>query len=484
MQFHIDAFKFFFKSAFYAANPLSLKAITKKNLPYFIGWIAVFIWLYSYFLPMGEFRFQSRLYNGNVGSSMLYYYIWLFSGSLIPSLFHVKRFIPMTMYSVLVTLACFGVMSFTNPGIVSEGIMVIAAICIGHIFASYVYGFFMVLNNSEKFYSMVLAILLPRVLMMGKPFINKADYRVDASVVIILIIMLILLGSSYFLRSHILQTPSDAKTKVPVKAYSLMPLVFVELTLNDVIAPSALHHMAAELSKRQIESFYFFGILIGIFAVIFLQKRFSINIYNMLNISFALLAAGFTVNLASIQNSNVGYISAVCFGSSYAIGFINIYYLAGFMAKKFQSILFYRIGILLSALYYFIGFIFQNTFKESGLLAPPAMMALISIGIVLLFFIMSPFFIKMLYSGEWIDDTYRYDVTKCSRLEARLKDFKMTPSEIEVCKLLLDGYTLRQISGMQSKAYATINTYCTSIYRKLNINSRAELLLFLQDYKT
>ncbi len=69
------------------------------------------------------------------------------------------------------------------------------------------------------------------------------------------------------------------------------------------------------------------------------------------------------------------------------------------------------------------------------------------------------------------------------QLEAKLKDYKLTPAEIEVCRLLLDGYTLRQISGMQSKAYATINTYCTSIYRKLNINSRTELFLLLQEYK-
>jgi DNA-binding CsgD family transcriptional regulator len=110
-------------------------------------------------------------------------------------------------------------------------------------------------------------------------------------------------------------------------------------------------------------------------------------------------------------------------------------------------------------------------------------MAIISIFIVLVLFVMSPFFTKVLYSGEWIDDIYRSDVTKCSRLEAYLLDCKLTPAEIEVCKLLLSGYTLRQISGIQSKAYATINTYCTSIYRKLHINSRAELLILLQDYK-
>ena len=82
-----------------------------------------------------------------------------------------------------------------------------------------------------------------------------------------------------------------------------------------------------------------------------------------------------------------------------------------------------------------------------------------------------------------MDDTYRRYISQFSRIEAKLKDYKLTPAEIEVCCLLLEGYTLRQISGIQSKAYATINTYCTSIYRKLNINSRTELFLLLQEYK-
>lgn len=202
----------------------------------------------------------------------------------------------------------------------------------------------------------------------------------------------------------------------------------------------------------------------------------------MLNISFALLAIGFTANIISHENSGAAVVSAVCSGISYAVGIVNIYYLAGLMTKKFQSITFYRAGIILSAIYYFAAFIVLEVLKDSRILAPSTFIAFTSICIVVLFFVLSPFFIKMLYSGEWIDDSYRSDVTECSRLEAKLKDYKLTPAEIEVCKLLLDGCTLRQISGIQSKAYATINTYCTSIYRKLNINSRTELLLFLQSY--
>ncbi|HOV41912.1 MAG TPA: helix-turn-helix transcriptional regulator, partial [Oscillospiraceae bacterium] len=61
--------------------------------------------------------------------------------------------------------------------------------------------------------------------------------------------------------------------------------------------------------------------------------------------------------------------------------------------------------------------------------------------------------------------------------------YKLSRREIEVCKLLLQGYTLRQISGILSIGYSTVNTYCTSIYRKTKINSRTELMQVFKDYR-
>ena len=445
-----------------------------------ISWPCIFIWLYSYFLPMGGFKFENELYNRNAGSTAKYFYVWLFVGCLIPILYNGRKFVPKTFYSVLTALFCFTALRFTGAGILSQCIMLVAAACIGHIFASNIYAFFMVLNNSEKFYSMILAVLLPKMLIFDKPALNQVNFAIDSPSVIILVIMLILAVCSYFFKYNIDEMPLSTKIKPPQKAYALMPLVFVVLALNDVIAPNALCQITS-LSKNEIERYYFFGVMIGIAIVLLFQKRFSINICNMLNISFALLALGFVVNIISFQKSAAGLTAAVCFGSSYVIGFVNIYYLAGFMTKKFQSVPFYRVGIVLATLYYFSAFTLLEVFKKTEPVSP-IFMSLVCVCIVILFFTLIPFFMKMLYEGEWIEDSYRMDVTRCSRLEAKLRDYKLTAAEIEVCRLLLEGCTLRQISGIQSKAYATINTYCTSIYRKLGINSRAELLMLLRDY--
>lgn len=473
--------KNFFNVIFRPADILSLRSISKKNLPYFIAWIAVFVWVYVYFLPMGGFKFESDLYNQIVGDPTIIFYTWLITGCMIPVLFSGRKFVPKTFYFVISAMVIFIALRFTGDSIFSKIIMIAGAVCVGYTFAACVYAFFMVLNNTEKFYSMILAVLLPKLLLFAKPVLNWEYSVLDPATIIVIIVIIILAVCSYFFKYNIDSMPESDKIKAPVKAYSLMPLVFVILALNDVIAPACLHQ-SSDISKAQTESFYFIGILLGAVMVILLQKHFLINICNMLNISFALLAIGFVADIISIQDDSAKIVSAICFGCSYSIGFINMYYLAGFMAKKFQSIKFYRVGIILSAIYYLIAFVSLDLFENIEFLPYSIFMAFISICIVIIFFILSPFFIRMLYSGEWIDDSYRDDVTNCSRLEAKLKDYKLTPAEIDVCRLLLEGCTLRQISGILSKAYATINTYCTSIYRKMSINSRAELLLILQEY--
>lgn len=469
-------------SAFWSANKLSIKAVTRENLPYFGGWIAVSIWLYAYFLPMGDFALKVSLFEQIVGDTSFYFIVMLISGSLIPLLFDGKKFVSASFYSVIVSLICFISVLLLGPGIPSKIIMLIAVPCIGHIFISYVYAFFMVLNNSEKFYSMILVVLLPKLLMYIKPILTSNQLMLYSITILIFFIMITLVFGTYYIKTHADMIPSFQKVKAPIKAYSLMPVIYIVFALNDVIAPTILQQMSG-FEKSQIESFYFIGILVGIAVILLLQSCFSMNICIMLNISIAFLALGFVIDIVRMQYPDVGLMSSFCFGVAYSIGIVNIYYLGGFMIKKFQSIYFYRTGFLLSSLCYLASLVFVKIFSQSEKLVSSILMAFISICIIILFFILSPFFTKMLYLGEWIDDAYRGDISQCSRLEARLKDYKLTPAEIEVCRLLLEGYTLRQISGMQSKAYATINTYCTSIYRKLNINSRTELFLLLQEYK-
>ena len=59
--------------------------------------------------------------------------------------------------------------------------------------------------------------------------------------------------------------------------------------------------------------------------------------------------------------------------------------------------------------------------------------------------------------------------------ETRMEDMGLTAREREVCALLLSAYSLKQVAVTLQIAYGTANKHYTSIYRKLNISSKAEL---------
>ncbi|HEX3026052.1 MAG TPA: helix-turn-helix transcriptional regulator [Clostridia bacterium] len=57
----------------------------------------------------------------------------------------------------------------------------------------------------------------------------------------------------------------------------------------------------------------------------------------------------------------------------------------------------------------------------------------------------------------------------------------LTPRERDTCLLLLEGYTLKETAKRLGIGYSTANTYQTALYRKLHINTRAELIINYRD---
>lgn len=415
---------------------------------------------------------------------MIFTAVWLVTTPLITTLFDGKKYVPYTFYSVFTAMLCFLALRYTPQGIISEIILCVGSACMGHIFASSCYSFFMVLNNTEKFYSMILAVFIPRLFMLLKPVMNSPDQRIDISNLTIMLLLFILLGCSFLYRNNTAMMPDNTNIKPPPKSYTLMLLVFAILALNDVIAPAVIHAVKIRLGIP-FEPLYFAGTLLGLGIILIFQKMRKSELYNILNLSFAFAVLGFMSSSFSLINRFYGGISFLFFGASYILGFVNIYYLAGFMAKKFQSVPFYRIGISLSSVFYFIAIFttkFLDNLKNENFNDTMVLSTFASVIILITFLFSTPFFIKNLSSGEWMDDTYRVDITHETRLAAKLKDYNLSPREIETCQKLLDGFTLRQIAAIMGISFSTVNTYCNSIYKKLKINSRTELVVMLKEY--
>jgi len=66
---------------------------------------------------------------------------------------------------------------------------------------------------------------------------------------------------------------------------------------------------------------------------------------------------------------------------------------------------------------------------------------------------------------------------KLSRDDMGKRISALTPREYQVYLLLLEGFTIKETAKQLKIRYSTANTHVTGIYKKLCINSRAELII-------
>lgn len=70
------------------------------------------------------------------------------------------------------------------------------------------------------------------------------------------------------------------------------------------------------------------------------------------------------------------------------------------------------------------------------------------------------------------------DMPELPPVQERLERLKaLTPREREVCAHLLRGRKMKEIAGLLGVTYATVNFHCQGLYKKLCINSRAQLFV-------
>jgi len=110
--------------------------------------------------------------------------------------------------------------------------------------------------------------------------------------------------------------------------------------------------------------------------------------------------------------------------------------------------------------------------------AIPVACLVVVLGILLVFFMLSPYSYRHLFSQAWISELSQNDMKALmEKVETvdKFSSFGLTPRQKEVAILLLAAKTRRQISGELGLSESTVKTHVSELYKKLNINSRAEL---------
>jgi DNA-binding CsgD family transcriptional regulator len=199
------------------------------------------------------------------------------------------------------------------------------------------------------------------------------------------------------------------------------------------------------------------------------------------NITFASVAMGLLCNAFVPQIPELAAPFAFLLGIGNTVGMINMYYIIGVVGKKYDSMRYLRLSIILIGICGGIsGILLGNLITETNTFEISIAASLISAAVMLMFMMASPVMVQARYEKDWGKDSANTEIDH-EQCHVFAK-YQLSKRETEVCELLLKGYTLRQISAILEIAYSTVNTYCTSLYRKLGINSRTELLLLHKNY--
>lgn len=81
---------------------------------------------------------------------------------------------------------------------------------------------------------------------------------------------------------------------------------------------------------------------------------------------------------------------------------------------------------------------------------------------------------KKFYSDEIVDMLIEGNASR----QEMLTSSHLTPAEIEITKLIASGMTTRKIADQKHKSFHTIMAHRKNIFRKLNINSTSELVMY------
>jgi DNA-binding CsgD family transcriptional regulator len=216
---------------------------------------------------------------------------------------------------------------------------------------------------------------------------------------------------------------------------------------------------------------------IGLIVIIqLLNGRSALYIW-LLFLALSLLGLG-----ALLYDTQVTFtFGSFAYGLGDSLGYIIIYYMCAGAIKQSKSLRMFRLYCLVFFAEYFVisGLfsVYFNYFEEANkFLAFGVVLVLVSLCLLFM-----PLIQKRLFDADWTDGLYLRDMEEYSRSfsAAEKLNFKnqlnLTPREEEIFTMLLSGTAPKEIANTLKISYHTEHYHQKNLYRKLGIQSRAEL---------
>lgn len=343
---------------------------------------------------------------------------------------------------------------------------------VGGCVSSSSFSFVFMLNNAERFFGSTLMLLFIDLVELGAEYISISPnvQKTFALVMIaaICVCMYLSKGKDY----HGTGNKTIKKFDTSIWLVLFIFFSYFAIRITGFYAPAFQHPSGAHL----------WGLLAFalILCCVILQVVFKRSIWTLCNVFF----------IAAIMGHLMWYVklptAAYLFSELKEVGFLTTFYLIGCVTNKFCDFRMHKRLVLLCMTV--IGILYVGI-DVLNMTMPTQPIAVITAAVLFAaFLLLSPAFSQHLFFAEWskefrqinmvgiVDSNPKTNTAERNRTPS-LDDTNLSPREKQVVLLLLQGMTLRQVAPELGLTPSTVSTYSKAIYKKLGINSRAELFL-------
>lgn len=410
--------------------------------------------------------------NNSIDAQLFYFIVYYLTAGVF--LFFLRpRFVNRSLFVAIPLLIIgFVTLNYTDQKIFSILSIILMGLGAGSLLVSCLLFFVFILNTSERLFSTIIIVLLSVFYFGLTELIGLIS--INAKEFIVPLIFLGLLYITIFFNNRYEFTQIEFKDEeVPIASMTLVICMVFVISLFSFL----LNFYIGELNKIGpiADISRFFGYIMCVLFVIsvftFSRKALTITIVAYLFCIFFTFQFG-TLHLLFEGNRGFAIIAALSSGLTLSLGLVVILMLIGKVFEDRSNIKSFRVTMIISIVIAgIIGAIIERFLSVVPVKSSLTFWLLVSITIIIIF--------AIIHSAYYRSKT---NIQIGSRVVDHI-DEKMdwetllNPKEKEIFTLLLQGLTMRQIAGELKMKYDAVNYYYKNIYRKLNINSRVELIV-------
>lgn len=398
-----------------------------------------------------------------------------FGASILFLIITQKNVAYVSKLSALTTIIGFIPWLFLPEGNTSFIFAMVFMFGIGGCVSSSSFSFVFILNNAERFFGCALMILMIDLFEVNFGFLSVPPF---VTKVLALLIILGLCISMYLTHNKdfiSVRKNSVAKIDPSIGLALFIFLSYFAIRITGFYADAFQH-------PPHVMSLGILALIIIALSIV-IQVVLKSSVWTMCNLFF----------ISAILSHLSWYINlpeaAYLFSEIKEIGLMIALYLIGCVTNKFCDFRIHKYLILVCMAS--IGILVLGIDILHSMMSTQLIAVITTAGLFIVFLMLSPIFSQYLFFADWSKEFRQIHMsyspsagssksTNAAIQRLCLDDVNLSPREKQVVSLLLRGMTLRQVAPELGLTVSTVATYSKAIYKKLGINSRAELFLLFE----